>query len=215
MDKETGGTAVADAAATTTTADATTTATATVADTTTTTNTATTDKAATDYSSVILPKDATIDSAVLERTVAIARERGLSTEQAQATVDLINEQVGASRTALLAAHQPGGAEWTKQLDAWKADTLADETLGKTPEERKAAIDLGGSVLKQFKAVNPAMGEAMDTFLTTTGIGERKELAHFLAWLGKSAAERPVVLGSDSTIKSPDQKLQEMYPSMNK
>lgn len=167
--------------------------------------------AAIDYSSVILPKDSTLDPAVLERTVAIARERGLSTEQAQAALDLVHQEVGASRAALLESYQPGGAEWTKQVDGWKKETLADETLGKTPAERTAAIAHGGTLLKKFAEANPEMGAAMTAFLDTSGLGDKREVAHFFAWLGKAAGERPIAIGDPPVKKKGAAQL--MYPDM--
>jgi hypothetical protein len=152
-----------------------------------------------DYSKVILPKDAAIDADALGRTVAIARERGLSSEQAQSVVDLINGEVAQSRAALLAAHQPGGAEWTKQLDAWKAETLADASLGKTPEERTAAIQRGAQVLKKYGEANPEDAKNMEAFLTESGLGEHPAAVRFFHWLGKAAGERAIVLGSDSSV----------------
>lgn len=156
-------------------------------------------KFAKDYSKVALPKDAVIDAAVLDETVAIAREQGLSVSQTQAVVDLLNSRVNADRTALLAAHQPGGAEWTKQLDAWKAETLADDSLGKTPEERKASVERGASVLKRYAEANPEGAEAMNDFLVTSGLGEHPAAVKFFKWLGESAGERPIVKGNTSDV----------------
>lgn len=162
-----------------------------------------------------LPKDSTLDPAVLERTVAIARARGLSPEQAQAAVDLVHAESATHSAAVLAAHQPGGAAWTKQLDAWKAETLADPSLGKTPEERLQTVQRAGLVLAKFKEANPDMGGAVETFLTTSGIGERREVMHLLSWIGKASGERPMALPSDSAVRSPEATLDALYPSMKK
>src|SRR5687768_5093064 len=48
-----------------------------------------------------LPEKSALDPAVLERTAAIARARGLSPEQAQAAVDLVNSEVASHVDALL------------------------------------------------------------------------------------------------------------------
>ena len=152
-------------------------------------------KFATDYSKVTLPKDSAIDPAVLERTVAIARDRGLSVKDAQAMTDLVSQEIASTRADLMAAHQPGGAEWTKQLDAWKAQTLADPSLGKTPDERKASIELGASVLKRYAAAEPAESEGIMSFLNDSGLGEHPAVAKFFRWIGKSAGERPLSNGN--------------------
>lgn len=144
-----------------------------------------------------LPKDSPLDPAVLERTVAIARARGLSPEQAQAAVDLVHAESATHSAAVLAAHQPGGAAWTKQLDAWKAETLADPSLGKTPEERVQTVQRAGLVLAKFKEANPDMGASVEAFLKTSGIGERREVMHLLSWI--ASGERPMALGSESGL----------------
>jgi hypothetical protein len=159
-----------------------------------------------------LPKDSTLDAAFLERTVAIARERGLSPEQAQATVDLVNQEAVSQRAALLTAYQPGGAEWTKQVDAWRAETLADVTLGKTPEERTASLAMGKSVLDRYTVANPAEAEGMKAFLDNSGLGDHPATMRFFKWLGEAAGEKPVVIGGDGGPSQAD-KLKQMYPSM--
>lgn len=169
---------------------------------------------AVDYSSVTLPQDSTLDSAVLERTVAIARERGLSPEQAQAAVDLVNQEVASTRTSLMESYQPGGAEWTKNAEAWEAETLADPALGKTPEERKAAVAVGASVLKRYAEAEPEHAKGFTEFFETSALGNHPAVAKFFHWLGKAAGERSLVHGSDVSM-SPGDKLDQMYPSMKK
>lgn len=150
-------------------------------------------KVETDYSTVQLPKDATIDPAVLERTVAIARERGLSPEQAQATLDLVANEVKASSEALLKSHAPGGEAWTKKVDGWRAETLADTKLGKTPEERMAAVKLGADVIRKIGEADPADAEAFKGFLDTSGLGDNPTVVRVLAHLGRMGAEKPISL----------------------
>jgi hypothetical protein len=169
-----------------------------------------------------LPTDATLDAAVIERTVAFARERKLSNEQAQAVLDQLNTEATTLKGALLPAYQPGGAEWqknqqaeiTKAVDGWKAETNADVTLGKTPEERAANLRSAAGVLDKFEAASPEMGKALKTALSSSGIAERREVAHFLLWLGKAAGEAQIITPSSGEgARSETEKLYQMYPSM--
>ena len=89
--------------------------------------------------------------------------------------------------------RPGGAAWQSNLDAWRTETLADPSLGATPEERTAAIQRGVQIIDRFEAANPQYGAAMKQFLTDTGLGNKREVAHFFSWLGKVAGE-PQTLG---------------------
>lgn len=142
-----------------------------------------------------LPENAVLDAARLDQIAATARARGWSNEDAQAAVDLANQEAATARDAVLAAHAPGGEAWTKMLDGWRAETLADATLGKTPEERTLAIQKAAAVIDKFAEVNPAMGVRIKEFLNSTGLGEKAELVHMLSWLAKTAGESPLVIGA--------------------
>lgn len=125
---------------------------------------------------------------------AIARTPGLSTEQlAQQSLELANTLAQERIEAALTDLQPGGAAWTRNLDAWRAETLADPTLGATPEARTAAIQRGVQIIDRFTQANPEHGAKMKTFLNDTGLGEKREVAHFFAWLGRVSGE-PQTLG---------------------
>lgn len=170
-----------------------------------------------------LPADSALDATVIERTVAFARERKLSPEQAQAALDQIHAEAVSLKGSLLPAYQPGGAEWqklqtaelAKAVDGWKAETAGDVTLGKTPDERAANLRAASSVLDKFEAANPDMGKALKDALNTSGINERREIAHFLVWIGKSAGEAGIVTPNAEGVQSEQAKLDKMYPSMKK
>jgi hypothetical protein len=166
-------------------------------------STTTTEAAAPVEYTLALPAGAVLDAAALERTVAIARERGLSNEAAQAVLELANTEATAQRDALLAAYQPGGTEHAKQVEAWQAETLADATLGATPEARQAAISKGIAVLDKFQTANPTMGAAVKSFLNDTGFGSKREVVHFIAWLGEAASEGRVTPAPDLPPAPPD------------
>jgi hypothetical protein len=145
-----------------------------------------------------LPDQSTLDATVLERTAAIARELGLSdSAAAQKVLDLVHQEATARaekvRGEVLADHQPGGTAWSTMLDGWKAETLADATLGKTPEERTAAIQRGVGVIDKFAKANPEMGATFKQFLNSSGLGEKREVVHFFKWLGEVAGEKPAVM----------------------
>lgn len=142
---------------------------------------------------------------------AIARTPGLSTQQlAQQSLELANTLASERIQAALTDMQPGGAAWSRTLDGWRAETLADASLGATPEERTAAIQRGVQIIDRFAAAQPQHGAAMKQFLNDTGLGEKREVAHFFAWLGKAAGE-PQTLGGPVTDNAGEPSLaQRMY-----
>lgn len=135
-----------------------------------------------------LPENSTLDPAVLERTALIAKARGLTNEQAQAMVDLANGEVATHLEAAMKAHAPGGAAWEKTVNDWKAQTLADESLGKTVQEREATIDRGKAVLRKFAEGNPEKAAKFTAFLETSGLGSHPDAVGFIAWLGTAMGE---------------------------
>jgi hypothetical protein len=139
-----------------------------------------------------LPEGVTLDAALLERTATTARARGLSQEQAQATVDLVAQEItsalDAERSRIADSYQPGGAAWQQVVDGWKAETTADPKLGATPEERQAAVDRGFGIVRKYGEANPNDAQAMTEFLDSSGLGNHPAAVRFFAWLGKAAGE---------------------------
>lgn len=129
-----------------------------------------------------LPEGSTLDAALLERTAAIARERGLSPEHAQAAVDLVASELTTRESELLAAHAPGGAAWVQQHEAWKAEALADTEIGGTPEKLDASVALAKQALQKF-----ADPEALE-FLEQTGLGSNPATLKLFTRIGRAMSE---------------------------
>lgn len=138
------------------------------------------------------PENAALDAAASERTVAFARSRGLSNDAAQAALDLANTEVASAKEAIFKDHQPGGAAWTKQVDGWKAETLADASLGATPEARTAAIQKGVQIVNKYTEAHPEQAADFKGFFDTSGLGNHPAAVRFFAWLGEVASEGSLV-----------------------
>lgn len=132
-----------------------------------------------------LPEHAALDASAIERTAAYARERGLSQEAASAALHLANTEVAAALDARTAAE-------TKLIESWKADTLADPSLGKTPEERTAKVQKGIGILNRFAEAHPEQKEKLTSFLNESGLGNHPTVVKLFAWLGESASEGSLV-----------------------
>lgn len=155
-----------------------------------------------------IPEGSPLDPAALERTVAIARERGLSAEQAQAMVNLASSEAITARDATLAAYQPGGAEWVKQETAWREASLADPELGGgKPEVLAAKVADAKQALERFGSKEFA------AFVEKTGFGSHPEVLKVFTRIAKASAE-PAFTVPGSTGQSGDAWRQQMYPSMS-
>ena len=139
-----------------------------------------------------LPENAALDAGSVERTAAFARSRGLSNDAAKAALELANTEVASAKDALLKDYQPGGAVWIKQVEGWKADSMADVSLGATPQERTATIQKGVGVLNRFAESHPEQKASVDAFLNGTGLGNHPAMVKLFAWLGESAAEGSLI-----------------------
>ena len=159
-----------------------------------------------------LPENSTLDPAAVERTVAYARERGLTPEQAQAALELASQEATTALEARLAAFQPGGAEHARIVEGWKTETLADPVLGATPEERTAAIQKGHLVVEKYRQHNPEHADAFVGMLNDSGYGNHRDVARFFAWLGRTASESPLIFGTHAPTAKPTP--QKFYPGMN-
>ena len=135
-----------------------------------------------------LPKDAVLDDAAIERTTAIARESGLSNEQAQKVLELANTEAAATLSEYLEAWKPGdpakgiegGAEWSQRVGEWEAAVRADPDLGgaKFDETKRLAT------LALEKVATPELRG----LLHTTGYGSHPEILRLFARLGREASE---------------------------
>lgn len=154
-----------------------------------------------------LPEHAVIDATALERTAAIARELGLSNDAAQKVIGALDSEAKAVVEATLAAHQPGGAAWTKQQQEWEAALKADQTLGATPDERQAAVQKGIAVIDRFAEKHPEHATQLKSYLDASGLGSHPDVVHFFAWLGKVAGEggriEPGAQGAHGAGRLPD------------
>lgn len=160
-----------------------------------------------------LPENSALDASAIERTAAIARTLGLSNEHAQQALEFVNQETASRIQAVMDAHKPGGAEWTKQVDGWKRDTLADPALGKTPEERQAAITQGRGVIQKFAEAHPEYAVEFRGFLNESGLGDHPAVARLFAWLGKAMGSPTTLVTGDPAAKKPATPEQAMYPNM--
>lgn len=155
-----------------------------------------------------LPEGSVADPALVERTVAIARARGLSNDQAQAALDLAVQEIASTQDAVLKAHAPGGAAWTKMRDEWQQAAKNDPSLGATPDERIATVQRGKNVIELYAKSNPSDADAMRGFLNDSGLGDHPAAVRFFAWLGKATSEGSLVMprAQDGAGKKSDTEL---------
>lgn len=117
-----------------------------------------------------LPEDSVLDAPALERIASLAKERGLSQEEAEAAVIDTNKRVAE-------VYDQQTKQW---LDEVKADKeIGGEALNKNVELAKRVVDRFGS-------------ESLKKDLNRTGLGNHPELVRFLSKIGNQMSEDVLV-----------------------
>lgn len=145
------------------------------------------------YKDLKLPDKVTVDSALVGRTAAIARELGLPQDKAQKTLDFIASEAARERDAALSAYSPpseenkeGGAKWKEQDTAWKAAALTDKDLGNgKPEQLQQSVDLAKKVLAKF-------GDEESINFIDSALGSSPAVLRILVRIGKAMGEKELV-----------------------
>lgn len=117
-----------------------------------------------------LSEDSLLDQGSMERIAAIARERGLSNEEAQG---FLQEQEKATQTFI-----------DERKAAWLAESKADKEIGGDALNENA--ELAKRVVERFG--NPTLKSELDR----TGYGNHPELIRLLTRIGKAMSEDKLV-----------------------
>ncbi|EOC1317154.1 peptidase [Cronobacter turicensis] len=127
-----------------------------------------------------------LDKTALAEFEPVARDLGLSQEQAQKLVDVYPK--------LLAGMQQRQAEaWQQQTEEWAANVKADKEIG--GDKLTANLGVAQRAVDQFGS--PALKEYLDG----TGLGNHPELVKFCVKVGKAMAEDGVVMPGTGGTRS--------------
>ncbi|EJD6367766.1 peptidase [Providencia rettgeri] len=130
-------------------------------------------------------KDQELDAAAVAAFEPIARELGLSNEQAQKIVDVY----GSTIMPQLVKQQAD--EWQKQVTGWAETVNADkEGLGSTE-----------SIGNAQKALDQFGSPELKSYLVETGLGNHPELVRVFSKIGKAMSEDGFVSGSSENARS--------------
>lgn len=124
-----------------------------------------------------------LDTQLVETFTPLAKELGLSNEQAQKLVDL------APQLQQRMVQQQAEA-WGKQLEAWVGEVKADKDIG--GNNLPATMASAQKVMQQFGT--PELKAALEQ----TGMGNHPELVRLFAKVGKAMGEDSFVAGGKSS-----------------
>lgn len=130
-----------------------------------------------------LPEGALVDKSRVEEISNLAREKGLSNEQAQ---DLLNRE----NDAVVKYHNAQQDHVNKMREEWKQQVLQDKELG--GDNLNKNVELAHRALKEFGS--PALREQLET----TGLGNHPELVRMLSRVGKIIGEDKIIQTGNSS-----------------
>ena len=131
----------------------------------------------------------------IEKVSSLAKELGLSNENAQKLLDTENAKIFA-----LQEYQKDAAK--KQIEEWRKASLEDKEIG--GEHLKQNVELASRVAKQF------FSENLVKFLNDSGFGDYPDFVKGMVKIGKAYGEDKIIipngLGSSATGKSVAQRM---------
>ena len=128
------------------------------------------------------PEGQELDANALSVFEPIAKELGLTQEQAQKLVDIYPQ-----------IQQQQAEAWSKQIAEWGEQVKADKEIG--GDKFEASVGLAQRALDQFG--NPELRE----YLQASGLGNHPALVRFCAKVGKSMAEDSFVVPNQGGQRS--------------
>lgn len=123
-----------------------------------------------------------LDSAAIEQFEPIAKELGLTQEQA-------DKMVALHADSLQRAQQQARDNWAQQQEAWENDLRNDPDFGGA----KFDENVGAAMKAVEKFGTPGLKEALES----TGMGNHPELVRTFAEIGKAISEDKIVMGNQS------------------
>jgi hypothetical protein len=143
----------------------------------------------------VAPEGVELDPVALEKFEPVARELGLTSDQANKLVALQAELVAGQ-----------SQQWSKQVETWVTSVKADKELG--------GVGLNGTLSNATRALNQFGTPELKAALDATGMGNHPELVRVFARVGKAMAEDGhVPAGTASNQKRSAAEI--LYPSQTK
>jgi hypothetical protein len=147
-----------------------------------------------------LPEGSLLDASAIERTVAFAKEQGLSPKAAQAMLDresnLLSSNAERQRT-----------EWDKATNGWMDASKSDKEFGGEAFPKNA--ELAKRVITRFGTPELMKG------LTETGFGNHPELVRLMVRIGKEMDDDQLVMPGSQAAAAPKDIADVFYGSTEK
>ncbi len=133
-----------------------------------------------------LPENSPLKADAIERISTLAKEKGLSNEQAQGLLD-------AESGTVLSYVEAQKSQVKTITEGWVNELKSDKELG--GEHFNQSVEMAKRVVDRFGT------DAFKKALNETGLGNHPELVRAFARIGKSMAEDQLVIGNQQNPKA--------------
>jgi hypothetical protein len=151
-----------------------------------------------------LPEKSVLDATAVDKTVAFAKEQGLSNAQAQ---KLLERDSMLAQSGMEMTQQKQQSDFTEYVNKLAADANADKEIG-GPNLNKN-VDLARAVIARFDTDGK-----VKAFLNASGQGNNVEVIRMLAKIGSAMAEPTKVVQPGNSASATDKREPQavLYPS---
>lgn len=158
------------------------------------------------------PDGVTVDPALRERTVALARAQGLSPEAGQALFTNTVQELSAQEATRLAEWEPGkGVKFLEYAGTLKKRALADPEIGGSPEKLANSVALAQHAIRTIADGDPKIVERITGFLKSSGLDNHPDAILILSRIGRRGSESSLILGSSAATPGKKSMKDAMYP----
>lgn len=158
------------------------------------------------------PEGITLDAALVERTVAIARAQGLSPAAAQEVLTATAKELQAQEATRLAEWEPvKGVKWIAYNADLKKQALADPEVGGSEEKLKNSAELAQMAIRTLADGDAKFETQIKDFLTTSGLASHPIALRIFSRIGRRMNESSLILAPSSATPGKKSMKESMYP----
>lgn len=157
-----------------------------------------TEKGSIEYKDFTLPEGWEIDKDAIGEFKSVAKELGLTQEQAQKLVDMQTKFSGKQNESLQSS-------WDKVQEHWRSEAEADKEFGGT--NFQANVGVAKKALDKYGT--PELREVIEV----TGMGNNPELIRFLYRVGKTLGEDTVMKDGRAQDGAVKDHAKTLFPNM--
>jgi len=152
------------------------------------------------YADFTMPEGVEVDAAAMELFQPLAKELGLSQDQAQKLIDIQANMMAEAGKAMQ-------ADLEAKVDSWVTAAENDREIGGTSTDFDAKIATANKAVQQFGT------KGLLELFDATGVGNHPEVIRVFYRIGKLMENDKVMLGSATVPSQPKTAAEVLFPDM--